>query len=141
MTNDKFEDRDKNGIDDEVDEIREDLEELQEELQEKIEKLSLAERSRTIGTITGLLQENMTQIVSFGGVKRTRRPVEGRKLRKGSSALMRHSMAQPSRLTSPWVSGSFSPAATRIISSTRSSPVMHSVTGCSTWRRVFISRK
>ena len=68
MTNDKFQDRDNNGIDDEVDEIREDLEELQEELQEKIEKLSLAERSRTIGTISGLLQENMTQIVSFGGV-------------------------------------------------------------------------
>lgn len=68
MTDNKFEDRDNNGIDDEVDEIREDLEELQEELQEKIEKLSLAERSRTIGTISGLLQENMTQIVSFGGV-------------------------------------------------------------------------
>jgi len=68
MTNDNFQDRDNNGIDDEVDEIREDLVELQEELQEKIEKLSLAERSRTIGTLTGLLQENMTQIVSFGGV-------------------------------------------------------------------------
>ena len=50
-------------------------------------------------------------------------------------------MAQPSRLTWAWVSGSASPAATRIISSTRSSPVMHSVTGCSTCSRVFISRK
>jgi hypothetical protein len=39
------------------------------------------------------------------------------------------------------VKGSFSPAATRIISSTRSRPVMHSVTGCSTCSRVFISRK
>ena len=37
--------------------------------------------------------------------------------------------------------GSFSPAATRIISSTRSRPVISSVTGCSTCRRVFISRK
>ena len=33
MTNDNFQDRDNNGIDDEVDEIREDLVELQEELQ------------------------------------------------------------------------------------------------------------
>lgn len=68
MTKEQFEDRDNNGIDDEVDELREDLEELQEELQEKIEKLSLVDRSRTIGTLAGLLQENMTQIVSFGGV-------------------------------------------------------------------------
>ena len=36
---------------------------------------------------------------------------------------------------------SLSPAAMRIIHSTRSRPVMHSVTGCSTCRRVFISRK
>ena len=68
MTQNNFDDRNGNGVNDEVDEIRENLEELQEELQEKIEKLSLTERSRTIGTISGLLQENMTQIVSFGGV-------------------------------------------------------------------------
>ena len=68
MTNNSFEDRDNNGIDDDVDEIREDLQELQVELQEKIEKLSIADRSRTIGAISGLLQENLTQIVSFGGV-------------------------------------------------------------------------
>ena len=37
--------------------------------------------------------------------------------------------------------GSRSPAAERIISSTRSSPVTSSVTGCSTCSRVFISRK
>jgi hypothetical protein len=54
----------------------------------------------------------------------TRRPVDGRKPRNGSSALMRHSIAQPSRLTSSCVKGSFSPAATRIICSTRSSPVI-----------------
>lgn len=57
MTNENFNDLDKNGVDDVVDEIREDL-----------EKLTLAQRSRTIGTLAGLLQENMTQIVSFGGV-------------------------------------------------------------------------
>ena len=38
-------------------------------------------------------------------------------------------------------SPSGSPAATRIICSTRSTPVISSVTGCSTCRRVFISRK
>ena len=36
---------------------------------------------------------------------------------------------------------SFSPAATRVICSTRSMPVTSSVTGCSTCSRVFISRK
>ncbi len=37
--------------------------------------------------------------------------------------------------------GSFSPAAMRTCSSTRSMPVTISVTGCSTCRRVFISMK
>jgi hypothetical protein len=55
--------------------------------------------------------------------------------------LIRHSIAQPRRAICSWVKASFSPAATRIICSTRSSPVIASVTGCSTWRRVFISRK
>ena len=36
MTQNNFDDRDGNGVNDDVDEIREDLEELQEELQEKI---------------------------------------------------------------------------------------------------------
>ena len=40
-----------------------------------------------------------------------------------------------------YASGSGSPAATRICHSTRSCPVIISVTGCSTCRRVFISRK
>ena len=39
------------------------------------------------------------------------------------------------------VKGSGSPAATRNCARTRSTPVTHSVTGCSTCRRVFISRK
>ena len=49
--------------------------------------------------------------------------------------------AQPRRGMSACANGSRSPAATRIICSTRSTPVMHSVTGCSTCSRVFISRK
>ena len=40
---------------------------------------------------------------------------------------------------SSWASGSGSPAATRSCHSTRSRPVIASVTGCSTCRRVFIS--
>ncbi len=40
-----------------------------------------------------------------------------------------------------WVKGSGSPAAIRICSFTRSMPVIISVTGCSTWIRVFISMK
>ena len=45
------------------------------------------------------------------------------------------------RELAPASSGSGSPAATRICHSTRSSPVIASVTGCSTCRRVFISMK
>ena len=44
-------------------------------------------------------------------------------------------------ITPHYFTKGFSPAATRIICSTRSRPVMASVTGCSTWSRVFISRK
>jgi hypothetical protein len=40
-----------------------------------------------------------------------------------------------------WVNGSFSPAATMICVFTMSTPVIHSVTGCSTCTRVFISMK
>ena len=76
-----------------------------------------------------------------GGRYRRSRPVAGRKSRSGSSAYTRASIAQPSMRTSSWVKGSGSPAAIRIIHSTRSSPVTASVTGCSTWSRVFISRK
>ena len=54
---------------------------------------------------------------------------------------MRHSIAWPRRTTSSWRSDSGSPAATRICSRTRSTPVTSSVTVCSTWMRVFISRK
>ena len=61
-------DLDNNGIDDEIDDLKEDLEEMQEELQERIEKLTLSQRSKSIGAISGLMQENMTQLVSFAGV-------------------------------------------------------------------------
>ena len=68
-------------------------------------------------------------------------PGDGWKLRYGSSAFTRHSIACPrSRL--PFIfSVSLSPAATRICSFTRSKLVTISVTGCSTWIRVFISMK
>ena len=45
------------------------------------------------------------------------------------------------RFTSSCLNGSGSPAAMRICRWTRSRPVTNSVTGCSTCRRVFISRK
>ena len=54
---------------------------------------------------------------------------------------MRHSIAWPRSATSSWVNDSGSPAATRIPSLTMSMPVTISVTQCSTWTRVFISRK
>jgi hypothetical protein len=66
----------------------------------------------------------------------------------GSSALIRNSIAwprgfqpapSPSSGVGPKESGS--PAATRICSFTRSKLVTISVTGCSTWMRVFISMK
>ena len=54
---------------------------------------------------------------------------------------MRASSAWPRDLQCSWVSGRRSPAATRNCHSTRSRPVIISVTGCSTCRRVFISMK
>ena len=79
-----------------------------------------------------------------GAISSVIRPGEGRNLPPaGSSALMRTSMAWPRRdaSTSAWVIGSGSPDATLICHSTRSMPVITSVTGCSTCSRVFISRK
>ena len=69
------------------------------------------------------------------------RPALGRKPAAGSSAHTRTSMAWPRLVTSAWANPSGSPRATRSCAATRSMPVTHSVTGCSTWRRVFISRK
>ena len=68
-------------------------------------------------------------------------PVAGRKLASGFSAQMRASMAWPRIVSSCCASGSGWPAATRNCHSTRSSPVIASVTGCSTCSRVFISMK
>ena len=65
----------------------------------------------------------------------------GRKPFAASSALMRHSIAWPSRRTCSCVSSSGSPSAILICARTRSRPVMTSVTVCSTWMRVFISMK
>ena len=66
----------------------------------------------------------------------------GRRELCGCSALMRHSMAWP-RISSfaGRMASSRSPAAMRNCALTRSTPVMASVTGCSTWMRVFISMK
>ena len=58
----------------------------------------------------------------------------------GCSALTRHSMAWP-RGFKPFGISSFRPIATSICIFTRSMPVTISVTGCSTWMRVFISMK
>ena len=66
------------------------------------------------------------------------RPGDGAKSRSGSSALSRASTAWP-------ISAGFSPSrlpppATRICALTRSTPVVASVIGCSTWSRVLTSR-
>ncbi len=66
---------------------------------------------------------------------------EGKKRLLASSALMRHSNACPRGTTSAWETDSGSPAATRSCSRTRSMPTTISVMVCSTWMRVFISRK
>src|SRR5437867_3788477 len=54
---------------------------------------------------------------------------------------MRHSIAQPRWTTSACSKPSGRPAAISICAFTRSTPVTASVIGCSTWMRVFISRK
>ena len=64
-------------------------------------------------------------------------PGAGAKSRSLSSALSRASMAWPT--TGGGSPSSRSPAASRSCSFTRSSPVVASVTGCSTWRRAFTS--
>ena len=68
-------------------------------------------------------------------------PGAGAKFLEASSALMRHSIACPRRTTSSWRIDSSSPAAARMPSLTMSTPVVISVTQCSTCTRVFISRK
>jgi hypothetical protein len=76
-----------------------------------------------------------------GRVEHRDLPGDGAKLRDGSSALIRHSMAWPRSWIGVSGMESGSPAAARICSFTRSNPVHISVTGCSTWMRVFISMK
>ena len=72
----------------------------------------------------------------------TIRPLEGRKpLRRVLGVDARLDRVAVRAARPPGASGSGSPAATRSCSSTRSSPVTASVTGCSTCRRAFISRK
>ncbi len=68
-------------------------------------------------------------------------PGAGAKPACTSSAFIRHSMAHPASFTSFCLRVSSSPEAIRICCSMRSMPVIISVTGCSTWMRVFISMK
>ena len=74
-----------------------------------------------------------------GASKRVTRPGAGKKPRPTSSALMRNSKAWPWGAGTE-VSASTSPSATRNCRRTRSVPVVSSVTGCSTCKRVFTSR-
>ena len=73
-----------------------------------------------------------------GNVSVSMVPGAGAKARWGSSALSRASMAYPA--VGGGSPSSRPPPATWICSLTRSSPVVSSVTGCSTWRRVLTSR-
>ncbi len=68
-------------------------------------------------------------------------PMAGKKPLAASSAYTRHSMAWPCCRMSSCRQGRRAPPAMRICACTRSMPVTISVTGCSTWMRVFISRK
>ena len=67
------------------------------------------------------------------------RPGDGAKSRSGSSALSRASTAWP--ISAGRLPSRLPPPATRIWAFTRSTPVVASVIGCSTCRRVFTSRK
>ena len=90
------------------------------------EPLSTPESSRTPGPV--------------GGSNLVTGPGAGRNPRPASSPLMRNSIECP-RGTGSAVIASFSPLAMRNCSRTRSIPEVSSVTGCSTCRRVFTSRK
>ena len=74
-----------------------------------------------------------------GGTNAVTVPGAGRNERPGSSALIRNSMLCP-RAGRSVLQRSFSPAAIRNCSRTRSTPVVSSVTGCSTCSRVLTSR-
>ncbi len=74
-----------------------------------------------------------------GATNRVTTPGAGRKLRPASSPLIRNSMECP-RGSGSAVNPSFSPAAMRNCSRTRSTPAVSSETGCSTCSRVFTSR-
>ena len=67
-------------------------------------------------------------------------PAAGRNPARGSSAHSRASMACPPIRAPVTSGGSGAPSAISSWSRTRSRPVISSVTGCSTWSRVFTSR-
>ena len=97
--------------------------------------------SYLVGTVSGAARpESMRIPEPLGSRTNSILPPCGTKPSNGSSAVIRSSMAAPDERIAPCANGSRSPAATRSWSATRSRPVTASVTGCSTWRRVFISR-
>ena len=75
-----------------------------------------------------------------GTRRRVTTPVDGKLPRAGSSAYSRASKLCP-RATGAHPEGSCCPSAMRNIHSTRSTPKISSVTGCSTCNRVFTSKK
>ncbi len=95
--------------------------------------------SKSAGIVSPSLTPVSTRIPGpAGNVSRLMRPGAGAKSRSGSSALSRASTACPSsRGFSP---SNLPPAATCSWAFTRSIPVVASVIGCSTWRRVLTSR-
>ena len=96
--------------------------------------------SKSAGMVSPSLTPVSTRMPGpAGSSSRSMRPGEGAKSRSGSSALSRASMACPD--SAGGGPSSLPPAATCSCSRTRSVPVVISVIGCSTWSRVFTSRK
>src|SRR5207244_917947 len=103
-------------------------------VEDDVERRVHQPRSRSVATLVRWLSAGTLR--PPGGAHAVMRPALGANV-SGSSALIRHSMAWPSKRTASWRYPSPSPSAMRICSRTRSMPVTISVTGCSTWIRVF----
>src|SRR6266566_4431572 len=101
--------------------------------------LHTTDRFRAIAALDDEFGNQRVIVRGYDGIG-VSRPAEGTKV-SGSSALIRHSMAWPDAMMAPVASSIFSPAAMRTCALIKSTPVTSSVTGCSTWMRVFISMK
>ena len=91
----------------------------------------------SIRTVTGPLPPAPSPFINSGSLYVTNGPIDGKKLRRGSSAYTRLSTAHPTGSRHPSFNankcgGSFLPAAIHNICSTKSSFVTNSVIGCST---------